>query len=145
MPGLPADLHGLKIVQLTDIHLSPFLSQRELDQAVSMANETQAHVALVTGDLITIAEDPLDLCLERLALLRADAGIFGCLGNHELYARVEDYTTQRGARLGLRFLRSAANPLRFGNATLNLGRSRLSAVPHALSGRGGEAGAAGCV
>jgi predicted MPP superfamily phosphohydrolase len=120
VPGLPLDLHGLKIVQLTDIHLSPFLSQRELDQAVSMANETRAHVALVTGDLITIAEDPLDLCLDRLALLRADAGVFGCLGNHELYAGVEDYTAERGARLGLRFLRSAAQTLRFGSATLNL-------------------------
>ena len=120
VPGLDPDLHGLRLVQLTDIHLSPFLSERDLGRAVALANETRAHVALVTGDLITAYGDPLDACLERLALLRADAGIFGCLGNHEVYAGVEDYTTEQGARMGLRFLRGSAVPLPFGRATLNL-------------------------
>ena len=120
IPGLHPDLDGLRIAQLTDIHLSPFLSVSELERAVAMANETRPHLTLVTGDLISTAGDPLDACLDRLSMLRADAGIFGCLGNHEIYAGTEDYTTERGARLGIRFLRSAAQPLRFGNATLNL-------------------------
>jgi hypothetical protein len=120
IPGLPHDLDGLRLVQLTDIHLSPFLSRAELERAIDMANETRAHVALVTGDLITTNRDPLDDCLNSLARLRADAGIYGCLGNHEIYARAEDYTEREGARRGLRFLRSAAAPLRFGNASLNL-------------------------
>ena len=34
IPGLHPDLHGLRIVQLTDIHMSPFLTARELDRAV---------------------------------------------------------------------------------------------------------------
>jgi len=51
-----------------------------------MANELRAHLALVTGDLITGQGDPLDACLRQLARLRADAGILGCLGNHEIYA-----------------------------------------------------------
>jgi predicted MPP superfamily phosphohydrolase len=55
-----------------------------------------------------------------LAGLRADAGIFGCLGNHEIYARVEDYTERAAGRLGIRFLRSTTAPLKFGNATMNL-------------------------
>jgi len=120
IPGLHPDLNGLRVVQLTDIHLSPFLSLRELDRAVAMANETRAHLALVTGDLITSAGDPLDLCLNHLTALRADAGIFGCMGNHEAYADAEDYVENYGARLGMRFLRHAATPLRFGDATLNL-------------------------
>jgi predicted MPP superfamily phosphohydrolase len=120
VPGLHPDLDGLRLVQLTDIHLSPFLSLRELDRAVAMANETHAHIALVTGDMITNAGDPLDLCLRHLSALRADAGIFGCMGNHETYAGAEDYAEQEGARMGLRYLRMAASPLRFGNATLNL-------------------------
>ncbi len=120
IPGLHPDLDGLRIAQLTDIHLSPFVSVAELERAVAMANETRPHVTLVTGDLISTAGDPLDACLDRLSTLRADAGIFGCLGNHEIYAGTEDYTTAQGARLGMRFLRTAAQPLRFGNATLNL-------------------------
>jgi predicted MPP superfamily phosphohydrolase len=120
VPGLARGLDGLRLVQLTDIHLSPFLSRSHLDRAVAMANETRAHIALVTGDLITTALDPLDDCLQSLARLRAEAGIFGCLGNHEVYAGTERYTEVQGARHGIRFLRHAQAPLRFGDAALNL-------------------------
>ncbi len=120
IPNLAPELDGLRLVQLTDIHLSPFLTRSELQRAVDMANETRAHVALVTGDLITTVRDPLDDCLNILAQLRADAGVFGCMGNHEIYANAEAYVEREGARRGMRFLRSAAAPLRFGNAVLNL-------------------------
>ncbi len=118
--NLPHDLDGLRLVQLTDIHLSPFLSRVELERAIDMANETRAHVALVTGDLITTSRDPLGNCLDSLARLRADAGVYGCMGNHEIYAGAEDYVEREGARRGLRFLRHSATPLRFGNTALNL-------------------------
>jgi predicted MPP superfamily phosphohydrolase len=118
--GLHPDLDGIRIVQLTDIHLSPFLSIRELDRAIAIANETRAHLALVTGDLITTEADPLDLCLNHLTALRADAGIYGCMGNHEAYANVENYVEAQGGQLGMRFLRKEAAPLKFGNAMLNL-------------------------
>jgi predicted MPP superfamily phosphohydrolase len=120
MPNLPKDLDGLRVVQLSDIHLSPFLSEEELARAVDMANGLRAHIAVVTGDLITAHGDPLDACLRQIARLRADAGVIGCLGNHEIYAHTEAETTWKGARLGLEFLRKRARPLRFGNATLNV-------------------------
>jgi predicted MPP superfamily phosphohydrolase len=120
IPGLDADLQGLRIVQLTDIHLSPFLSEKELAQAVAMANETNAHLALVTGDMISYRRDPIDVCLKHLSGLHSEAGIYGCLGNHEIYANVEDYATAQGARLGIHYLRSQNVPLKFGAATMNL-------------------------
>ncbi len=120
IPNLPKDLQGLRLVQLSDIHLSPFLSEDELARAIDMANGLRAHLALVTGDLITSHGDPLDACLRQIARLRADAGVLGCLGNHEIYARTEVETTVKGARLGLGFLRKQARLLRFGNATLNV-------------------------
>jgi hypothetical protein len=43
--NLPRDLEGLRIVQITDIHLSPFLSEREFATAIDMANETRANIA----------------------------------------------------------------------------------------------------
>jgi len=120
IPGLPASLDGLRIVQLTDIHRSPFLSREDLDHAVAMANETRPHLAVLTGDLITTGRDPLDSCLDSLAALRTDAGVFGCLGNHEAYANAEVHATREAARRGMHFLRAAATSLRFGDATLNL-------------------------
>jgi len=119
IPNLPKDLEGLRIVQITDIHLSPFLSEREFAVAIDMANETRANIALVTGDLITRPGDPLDACLRQLARLRAEAGVFGCLGNHEIYTRTQNYVTERGRRIGIEFLRHQAKQLRFGNATIN--------------------------
>jgi len=119
IPNLPKDLDGLRIVQITDIHLSPFLSERELAAAIDMANETHADLALVTGDLITRRGDPLDACLRQLARLRAPAGVLGCLGNHEVYAQAEDYVTTQGRRLGIEFLRLQSKLLRFGSAAIN--------------------------
>jgi len=75
---------------------------------------------VVTGDLISIPGDPLDACIRQLARLKADAGIFGCMGNHERYAESETYTAEACARAGIRFLRGQAQPLRFGDAVLNL-------------------------
>lgn len=120
IPDLPQDLRGLRIVQLTDIHLSPFLSEHEFASAVDLANETRAHLAVVTGDLITRRGDPLDACLRQLSRLRAEAGVLGCLGNHERYARVSGYTAQQGARQGLQFLRRRAVTLPFGAARLHV-------------------------
>jgi predicted MPP superfamily phosphohydrolase len=119
IPNLPKDLDGLRIVQVTDIHLSPFLSEREFARVVDMANGTRANLALVTGDLITRRGDPLDACLRQLGRLRADAGVLGCLGNHEVYAGAEKYVTTQGRRLGIKFLRQQAEILQFGAASIN--------------------------
>lgn len=120
IPDLPSDISGIRILQLSDIHLSPYLSVREFERVIDASNELNAHVAFVTGDLISLAGDPLDACLRQLARLRTGAGVFGCMGNHEIYAASEEYTSVEGARLGLRFLRKEAALLRFGSATMNV-------------------------
>ena len=117
--NLPKDLEGLRVVQITDIHLSPFLSEKEFARAVDMANEVRAHLALVTGDLITRVGDPLDACLRQLARLRAEAGVLGCLGNHEVYTNTEDYVTTCCRRAGIDILRQQVRLLRFGEAAIN--------------------------
>jgi len=119
IPNLPEDLDGLRIVQITDIHLSPFLSETEFSRAVDMANETRANLALVTGDLISRRGDPLDACLRQLARLRAEAGVLGCLGNHEVYTGTERYVTEHGRKIGIDFLRQESKVLRFGHANIN--------------------------
>ena len=121
VPNLPPALNGLRIAQLTDIHFSAYLGEKELERAIAMANEMRPHLALFTGDFITIRRDPLDRCLRLLPHLRAEAGLFGCLGNHEIIANCEDYAEKAAARLGIRILRGRAEQLRFGGAVLNLG------------------------
>jgi predicted MPP superfamily phosphohydrolase len=120
IPDLPPGLRGLRIAQITDIHFSAYLGEKELERAVAMANETRPHLTLLTGDFITIRRDPLDRCLAVLKGLRAEAGLYGCLGNHEIIADCEDYTEQAARRLGIRILRHRSEPLFFGGACLNL-------------------------
>ncbi len=119
IPNLPKDLDGLRIVQVTDVHLSAFLSESEFARGIDMANETRANLALVTGDLISRVGDPLDTCLRQLSRLRADAGVLGCLGNHEVYTGTQDYVTAQGRLIGIEFLRHEAKARRFGDATIN--------------------------
>jgi predicted MPP superfamily phosphohydrolase len=118
--GLPPDLDGLRLAQLTDIHLGAFLSERELARAVDLANEFHAHLALVTGDFISDHDDPLYACLQQLARLRTSGGIYGCLGNHEGYANLKDRTAEWAGRLGIGILRGESRLLRVGSTTLNL-------------------------
>ena len=105
LAGLPPDLDGLRILQLSDIHLSAFLSEAEFARAIDATLHLRPQLAVVTGDLISGHTDPLDACIRQLARLKADAGVFGCMGNHERYIRAEDYTARQAARFGIRFLR----------------------------------------
>ena len=120
LADLPDDLAGLRILQLSDIHLSAFLSEGEFARVVDATMGLHPHLTVVTGDLISGHTDPLDACIKQLARVKADAGTFGCMGNHERYAKVENYTARESARYGMRFLRRESQMLRFGSATLNL-------------------------
>src|SRR5207248_1142677 len=77
-------------------------------------------IALVTGDLISSHVDPIDLAIKQCARLKGDR-ILGCLGNHEVYAGMEDYAQIHGAAQDVRFLRMQAATLRYGSAELNFG------------------------
>jgi len=120
VPNLHPDFEGLRVAQVSDLHVSPYLSVRDAARAVDMANELKPHLTLVTGDLISEAGDPLDATIREIARLRADMGVLGCLGNHEIYADCQDYATEQARRFGIEFLRMEARQLRRGNGTLNL-------------------------
>ncbi|HYA16243.1 MAG TPA: metallophosphoesterase [Bryobacteraceae bacterium] len=120
VPGLDPDLEGFQIVQISDLHVSPFLSLRQAARVIDMANETRAHLAVMTGDLITEIGDPLDETIRELGRLRADYGVLGCLGNHEHFTLSERHTKEEAAKYGVRFLRQETCRIRRGNAVLNV-------------------------
>ena len=117
---LPPALDGLKIVQLSDIHLSGSMSRTDVRRAVDMANELGADLAVVTGDFITGAADPLVDCIDEIRQLRAPLGVFGCNGNHEIYARAEDAAQELFAQAGMKLLRHENVQLAFRGAQFNL-------------------------
>jgi predicted MPP superfamily phosphohydrolase len=137
IPNLPPDLEGLRIVQVSDIHLSPFLSERQFARVIDSANELRPHLAAITGDLITDPGDPVDAAIRQLARLKTDAGVYGCMGNHDSFAGVTGYIESAAERLGMRFLRGSSHSLTFGAATLNFAGQdyeRKSRKPNYLAG-----------
>ena len=56
----------MSIVQLSDIHLSGYMPRGQVRRAVEMANELGADLAVVTGDFITSASDPLPDCIDEI-------------------------------------------------------------------------------
>jgi len=118
--NLPPALDGMTIVQLSDIHLSGSTSRTDVRRAVDMANALGADLAVVTGDFITGAADPLADCVDEIRQLRAPLGIFGCNGNHEIYAGAEDAAQELFARAGMKLLRYENVQLAFRGAYFNL-------------------------
>ena len=120
MPNLPAGLEGMKIVQISDIHLSSYMPRLQVRRAVNMANDLGADLALVTGDFITGAGDPIADCIDEVKGLRAPLGVWGCNGNHEIYARAEETAQLLFAEAGMKLLRSENRQLTFEGASFNL-------------------------
>jgi uncharacterized protein len=118
--NLPPALDGLQIVQISDIHLSGYMTRTEVRRAVDMANELGAHLAVVTGDFITGASDPLADCIDEVRRLRAPLGVWGCNGNHEVYAKAEDAAQQLFAQAGMKLLRQENAQIAFRGAQFNL-------------------------
>jgi predicted MPP superfamily phosphohydrolase len=118
--NLPEALDGLRIVQLSDIHVGDSLPPSEVRRAVSMANRLGAHLAVITGDILSGRGDPLAACIAELALLKAPLGVWGCNGNHEIYAGAEDETEQLFELHGMRMLRQSAAQIAWNGGTFNL-------------------------
>jgi uncharacterized protein len=120
MPNLPAGLEGMKIAQISDIHLSSYMPRMQVRRAINMANDLGADLALVTGDFITGAGDPIADCIDEVRRLRAPLGVWGCNGNHEIYARAEDTAQYLFAQAGMKLLRRENTQLTFKGASFNL-------------------------
>ncbi len=120
LDGLSGALAGLTVVQLTDIHVGPFMPPEELAAYVEAINRLEPDFVALTGDFIASSRSEVEPCVETLARLKARRGIYACLGNHDAYAGIEDEITRRFAEKGVRMLRNEAASHRIGNTTLSL-------------------------
>jgi predicted MPP superfamily phosphohydrolase len=102
---LPAELDGLRVVQLTDLHASRLLQAPWQRAVVDKANALDPDLILITGDLVdgTPANRAADVA--PLRDLKARLGVLAIPGNHEYYS---NYLAWMAAfdKLGLRMLRN---------------------------------------
>jgi uncharacterized protein len=82
--GLSEPLRGLRVAFLTDFHRSQTVSHELLDKAVRLTMAEQPDLIILGGDYVTWGDRHyVQPAADALAPLRAPAGVFGILGNHD--------------------------------------------------------------
>jgi predicted MPP superfamily phosphohydrolase len=129
---LPREFHGFRIVQLSDIHHSPFLNEAEILAAVRQANELRADLIALTGDYVSHSRDFIAGCARALGQLRAPQGVFAVLGNHDHWTdgpAMASAFAKQGIRVldneNLRIERGSSNVRLVGVDDLTVGRDDL--------------------
>lgn len=91
--GLPEELDGLRIVQISDIHSGSFTFTDPVRNAVDLINREAADLVFFTGDLVNSRADEMDQFVEIFDKIKAKHGIFSVLGNHD-YGDYHDWPSQ---------------------------------------------------
>lgn len=85
VPGLPPSLRGLRIGQLTDVHVAYDLTQlTQLEAGLDLLARQRPDLVVATGDLCDSPRLLPDV-VSLIGQVPARLGHFACLGNHELY------------------------------------------------------------
>jgi predicted MPP superfamily phosphohydrolase len=85
VPRLPAELDGLSITHLSDLHFTGRVCKAWFEEVVRLANELQSDLVAITGDLVDTPRC-IDWLPDTLGRLRAPHGVYFVLGNHDLRA-----------------------------------------------------------
>lgn len=115
IPGLPADLDGLKIVHLSDLHIGQFLP-RGMDRRVAdAANALEADLVAFTGDLLDVSARSVQPGIDFIRMLNPRHGLALIEGNHDGMGRqaageFEDTLQSAGLPLLLNQARSVRIP-----------------------------------
>lgn len=86
VPGLPCELEGLRLVQISDLHIGACFGRDWLKKVVHRINALEPDLVLITGDLADGSTERIKEHLRPLADLRARYGVFAVPGNHDYYS-----------------------------------------------------------
>lgn len=120
VPGLAAEFEGLRIAQLSDLHIGPHTSRRFLRRIVDATRDIAPDLIAVTGDLIDDRAEDVASYARALGSMTAPLGVYIIPGNHDVYAGWDEVERAlRAADLGT-VLVNDAHVLRRGDATVAL-------------------------
>jgi hypothetical protein len=109
VPGLPPEMRGLKIAQISDAHVDFAYKLGRMSDTIDLINAQKPDLVVVTGDLV----DPGLTAGERRELgalmkkLSPRLGVFGVFGNHEYYYGLDNSAAVYG-ECGIRLLKNAS-------------------------------------
>jgi predicted MPP superfamily phosphohydrolase len=85
IPALPAELDGLEITHITDLHIGRQLRAPLLRSFVERVNRVRGDMIVITGDIFDFDPEFIDEGCRELAALEAPLGVYAILGNHDTY------------------------------------------------------------
>lgn len=81
---LPPSFDGLRIVQLSDMHLGHFIgNEKFIQRVVDSVNALSPDLILQTGDIVSYSTQEIEPFIPILSRLKAKYGIYAILGNHD--------------------------------------------------------------
>jgi len=101
--NLPQSFDGLRIVQLTDLHISRLFPEDWVEGVVSRTNRLNPDAIMITGDLIDGTVQARMKDVAPLSKLKAPLGVIAVPGNHEYYFDADQWIAEF-RRLGMRVL-----------------------------------------
>jgi predicted MPP superfamily phosphohydrolase len=118
--GLAPDLDGLRIVQISDLHVGPTMRRSYVQRVVDMTRKLAPDVIALTGDIVDGSVPRLAPRVAPLQALTSGDRAFFVLGNHDYYSGAVPWTAHF-ERMGFRVLRNAHVSLERGVARLVIG------------------------
>ncbi|MCP4751720.1 MAG: metallophosphoesterase [Proteobacteria bacterium] len=119
LKNLPQDLVGLKIVQISDLHVGSTIKRDYVSEVVKRVNGLDPDIVVLTGDLADGSVSWLGKDVSPLGALRSRFGNYFVTGNHEYYSGVGPWLKEV-QRLGFEVLLNEHRVIRKGAGRLVL-------------------------
>ena len=118
VPGLRESQYGIRVAQLSDLHVDDWTPQVTLHRSVDLIRAQQPDLIVLTGDFISRSTNQLAERLQPLTQLKAPHGIYASLGNHDMRQQASICETLE--QLGIQPLRNSATRIQAPGGPLNL-------------------------
>ena len=121
IPGLHRDLVGLKIMQISDLHIGNLINEQYLKTAAELMRSEKADLLTVTGDIIDNNNYFIPTAAAFFQGLESSfpLGIYGILGNHDHIDNGDHFYNTLHTR-GINLLRNDSIIVPRGKGKLNL-------------------------
>lgn len=100
---LPESFHGMKIIQISDIHYGTSINQKQLDRIIKKINKIKPDIIFFTGDLvdknIIITDDIKTEIITSFSKLNKDTYKYAIYGNEDNESTYKDIIESSGFTL----------------------------------------------